>query len=145
MPSPFMPGRPRVWREEDGVKSLPKAWGAYRFKEGSYIDYIGIASNLYNRVSWHRSQRIYYNPEIHSIEYQIAQMGISWDDMREWEIRKIKQHSPGLVTYAGGNGKRPAIEINGELIEPRGDESFEDAIIRKGFFDVLTDFWRNLL
>lgn len=49
MDSPFARGRPRVWRESDGIGALPRAWGAYRFRGSESVAYIGITSNLYNR------------------------------------------------------------------------------------------------
>lgn len=132
MNSPFSRGRPRVWREGESLSLLPNQWGAYRFSSDCEIAYIGITSNLYNRISWHRSTRRYFNPGLHKIEYQIASDGITWDDLREWEKRKIVQHSPNLVTYIGGNGRRPGVVVNGQIIEVFQNEAIEDVLIKAG-------------
>lgn len=130
MNSPFTRGRPRVWREGEPLSLFPNQWGAYRFSSDKEVAYIGITSNLYNRINWHRSTNRYYNPSCHKIEYQIAADGISWDDLREWEKRKIAQHSPNLVTYVGGNGRRPAVHKNGQVIEILQNESIEDVLVK---------------
>jgi hypothetical protein len=86
----------------------------------------------------------YYNPTLHVVEYQIAQPGADWDQLCLWEKAKIAKHSPELVTYAGGNGRRPAIEINGELVEVAQDESIEDVLVEMGFFErmgSILKFW----
>lgn len=132
MNSPFSRGRPRVWREGESLSLFPNQWGAYRFSSNSEIAYIGITSNLYNRISWHRSTRRYYNPSIHKVEFQIATDGIVWDDLREWEKLKIAKHSPSLVTYIGGNGRRPGVMIKGQVIEVLQNESIEDVLIKSG-------------
>lgn len=145
MSSPIQKGRPRVWRESDGVGALPQTWGAYRFLQPEgMVAYLGITSNLYNRISWHRSVRIHYDPAIHSVQYQIAQPGAHWDELCEWEKSKIAQHSPELITYIGGNGKKPAIEINGGLVEIPENQSVEDVLIEKGLFErlgAMLRFW----
>lgn len=145
MSSPFSRGRPKIWRERDTMKALPHVWGAYRFREERGIAYIGITSNIYNRISQHRSTQAYYDPEIHIIEFQEAQLGVHWNSMCSWEKEKIFKHSPHLVTYIGGNGRRPAIEVNGEVIELREDESVEDTLTRLGMFNRIGDFMSNLL
>ena len=144
MSSPFSRGRPRIWRERDGIGSLPRSWAAYRFRQPEGIAYLGITSNLYSRISQHRSVQQYYNPTLHVVEYQIAQPGSDWDQLCQWEKAKIAQHSPELVTYIGGNGRRPAIEINGELVEVAQDESIEDVLVEMGFFErmgSILKFW----
>ena len=145
MSSPFPSGRPRVWRESDPMSDLPREWGAYRFKDGRSTDYIGITSNIYNRISLHRSTEAYYDSRIHVVEYQIASNGATWDDLREWEISKIKQHSPSLVKYIGGNGRRPTIDVNGKIIEVDANESIEDTLVEHGFFNQLYSFVRSLI
>ena len=141
MSAPFSRGRPRIWTEDDGPKSLPKEWGAYRFMSDDKVRYIGITSNIYNRMSDHRSSRVIYGPHIHRIEYQIAQDGTSWDDLMKWEKAKIKQHSPDLNVTEGGNGKRPIIQVaGGHIIEVNKYESYEDALVRSGFLGLLRRF-----
>jgi len=124
------------------VGALPQSWGAYRFRERDGIAYLGITSNLYSRISQHRSVRRYYDPSIHVVEYQIAQSGTTWDQLRAWEKHKIAAHSPDLITYIGGNGRRPAIEVNGEVIELEHDESVEDVLVEMGLFQRLGSLLR---
>ena len=142
MGSPFARGRPRVWREQDGLRVVPKAWAAYRFRDGDEVDYVGITSNLYSRISQHRSVGQYYDVGVHVVEYQLARPGSDWDSLCRWEKKKIAQHAPGLVTYVGGNGRRPAIDINGELVEVAEDESVEDVLVEMGYFDRLVSLFR---
>lgn len=142
MRSPFSRGRPRVWRESHGVGALPRAWGAYRFRGPEGIAYVGITSNLYSRISQHRSDQRYYDRTIHTVEYQLAEQGVSWNDLCAWERRKIASHSPDLVTYVGGNGRRPAIQINGQAVELPEDESVEDVLVEMGFFGRLKSLLR---
>jgi hypothetical protein len=72
----------------------------------------------------------------------LAEQGVSWNDLCAWERRKIASHSPDLVTYVGGNGRRPAIQINGQAVELPEDESVEDVLVEMGFFGRLKSLLR---
>lgn len=132
MQSPFTRGRPYLWDESrHRPGDIPREWGIYRFiQSDKTVDYIGITSNLYNRISDHRSKATYYNSGMHVVNYQLARIGTTWDEMRQWEVFKIQQRNPGLVTYIGGNGRRPAIEVNGEIVEMCDGESVQEAFQR---------------
>ena len=138
-------GRPRVWREEEGLSALPKAWSIYRIVEFSgEIFYIGITSNLYARLSWHRNHPDgkFFSGR-HELNYQLASQGVHWDDMCGWEQRKIGQHQPVGVTYIGGNGRRPAVEINGQVVQAGNNETIEDAAERAGLLGQFIDLFRR--
>lgn len=142
--SPFGRGQPRVWRENDGIRELPKQWGAYRFvREDRCVDYLGVTSNLYSRISNHRSTKLVYDPSVHTVRYQVASAGVSWSQMCEWEIHKIAKHDPALVTYKGGNGRVPQVSICGQPIELQKNESVEDAAERMGLFSSFIQLFRS--
>ncbi|MPW36185.1 GIY-YIG nuclease family protein [Vibrio sp. B1Z05] len=145
MSSPFGQGRPKKWEETDGMSALPKTWGAYRFKGHDGVDYLGITSNIYNRISQHRSVKTYFRSGEHYVEYQEARVGTTWDELCSWEKTKIQKHSPNLVTYIGGNGRRPAIQVNGKVIEIADNESIEDTLIKHGLFSRMSDFIKSLI
>lgn len=146
--SPFSKGRPFVWRETDGLACLPKEWGAYRFvrispvgedetesNSNGRVDYVGITSNVYMRIAKHRSTRKIYDATRHVVHYQIANDGATWEQLCRWEVEKIAAHKPALVKTKGGNGKPPALTIAGLEVEPSGNESVEDAVVRLGLLD----------
>ena len=136
-------GRPRVWREEDGLSALPRDWAIYRIMEPSDdIYYVGITTNIYARISQHRSSGKFVSGR-HEVHYQLAAEGVSWDEMMEWEQRKISQHQPSGVTYAGGNGRRPMIQVNGQVFEVDEDETIEDAAERAGLLNQFMRLFRR--
>jgi diketogulonate reductase-like aldo/keto reductase len=147
MSNPFNPGRPTVWCEQDGLKNVPRVAGAYRFvqKDNGTIDYIGITSNLYTRMSNHRSDKKKYDPTIHRVAYQVAESDHTWSQLCAWEAMKIGVHRPPLNKTRGGNGKVAKVYIpalRSELAVAR-DESIEDAAERKGLLSRLIDLFRR--
>lgn len=135
-------GRPRVWRESEGLTALPSEWALYRIMEPTGEPrYIGITVDLKRRTSEHRRTGN-FDGSIHHLQYQMAAKGVSWDELCAWERRKIQQHQPHGVTYAGGNGRRPAIQINGVIVEPDVGESMEDAVARQGLLRRFMSLFR---
>lgn len=135
-------GRPRIWRPENSTSDLPTAWALYRITEhAGAIHYIGITSNLRRRTGEHRRSGN-FNPSIHHLQYQVAAQGVHWRELQAWEQRKIQQHAPPGVTYIGGNGRPPAIQVNGEVIDIAPGESAEDAIERHGLLERFVRLFR---
>lgn len=79
------------------------------------------------------------------MEYQVAPLGTTWEELCEWERRKILKHAPELIKYRGGNGRKPFIEIYGQKVDIHENESIEDTLVRGGLFDYIYNFMRNLL
>lgn len=145
MSSPFDRGRPSVWCENDGPSRMPRKPGAYRFVrvDGKSIDYIGITSNLYNRLSNHRSTNTQYDPDLHRVEYQVARSEADWAKLCDWEARKIGVHRPPLNKTSGKNG-RVAKQYLGDIeVEVEVTQSIEDAMERKGLLGRLMGLFRR--
>ena len=140
MCSPFNRGRPNVWCENENRSSdMPKKPGAYRIVrvDDRTIDYIGITSNLYNRLSNHRSTNKQYDPLTHRVEYQEASSEAGVDATLRLEARKIGVHRAPLNKTSGKNGRiaRSFLEEAGRQVEVKQEESIEDAIERGGLLD----------
>lgn len=136
MNSPFNRGRPSVCCEKDGLGRMPKSPGAYRFVrvDSKSIDYIGITSNLYNRLSTHRSTNTQYNPDLHRVEFQVARSEADWAKLCDWEARKIGVHRPPLNKTSGKNGRVAKQYLEEIEVDVEVTESIEDAVERRGLF-----------
>lgn len=145
MSSPFDCGRPSVWCEKDGLSLIPKSPGAYRFVrvDSRSIDYIGITSNLYNRLSNHRSTNTQYDPDLHRVVYQVARSEADWAKLCDWEARKIGVHRPPLNKTSGKNGRVAKQYLEEIEVEVEVTESIEDAMERNGLFSRLVGLFRR--
>ena len=141
----FGRGRPARWSESQGMKTIPKAAGAYRFVRIGVktVDYIGITSNLYDRIANHRSTKHYYNRDVHLVEYQVARGEHDWAQLCDWETRKIGVHRPTLNKTRGGNGRVAEVYLEGKQLVVSPKESLEDAAVRVGLLLWITDFIRR--
>lgn len=136
-------GRPRIWRPDQDITLLPDEWALYRIAEQSgALHYIGITSKLRTRVRQHHRTGN-FDPVAHHLQFQLASKGVTWDELMAWERRKIRDHQPTGVTYAGGNGRRPMVQVNGAALSVDPGESVEDAMERHGLLARFVSLFRS--
>ncbi|GHV19537.1 hypothetical protein AGMMS49959_04790 [Planctomycetales bacterium] len=94
----FNPGKPKVG-------TPPAEQGEYRLLGGKYI---GISNNMLRRIKEHlRSGKITKGD---TISYQTTKPGVSFDDLRKHEAKKINKHKPELNKRTGGGGRPPKVK-----------------------------------
>ncbi|MCC5786727.1 MAG: GIY-YIG nuclease family protein [Phycisphaerales bacterium] len=124
---------------------MPRSAGGYRFVsvDGGSIDYIGITSNLYSRLSQHRSTKPYGDPERHRVEYQVARTDHDWAQLCGWEAEKIGVHRPSLNATRGRNGRVASVYLQNKEIPVAVNESIEDAAARRGLLGLVLGLFRR--
>lgn len=126
--SPFLPGRPSG--------DTPPPWpGVYRIRykgPSRRIMYIGVASNLRNRKSQHKSGGYLYH-KLHDFYWQQARPDTTADALIAAEVAHIKRHKPPLNRVIGGNGRmRAAIERQLEKMRREATTPIEPPTIPGG-------------
>lgn len=102
------------------VRLAPSVWGLYRIHQAAGAWYVGISSNLRNRLYAHQAQGRLDFARGDSVEViEAKRPGLSgvvtWADLQEAErdhIRRLRQRGEQLVNVvSGGNGNPPAVRF----------------------------------
>jgi hypothetical protein len=103
----YRPGRYSTYDPFKGEGRCPPSKpGLYRVKNDDKIMYIGLASNLGNRIGTHVSKAEKLKPG-EKVEWIAGDSRNSFDKLREYEREKIQQHNPHRNKSDGGEGRRP--------------------------------------
>lgn len=111
------------------VRLAPPVWGLYRIHQATGAWYVGISSNLRNRLYAHQaSGRLDFARGDIADLIQAKQPGldgvVTWADLQEAErehIRRLRQRGERLVNIvSGGNGNPPAVRFNAGEIPSAG-------------------------
>ncbi len=123
MGSIFGPGRMNRYNSQDGSGSKPpEEAGLYYIRDkDKNVQYIGLTNNLRKRERQHeKTQKI--NEDRPYFDYHVANDGISYDDLRREERRKIRKYNPPLNRSHGGEG-RPTNNVKGRTVSGMPDYS----------------------
>ena len=103
------------------VRLAPQAWGLYRIHQGTGAWYVGISTNLRNRLYAHQAHgRLNFarGDTVDLIQAKQPGLGgvVTWADLQQAErdhIARLRQRGERLVNVvSGGNGNPPAVRFN---------------------------------
>lgn len=128
----FNKGRAKEYTNDEIDNVHPVAGGYNIFDKQKRRKYIGIAGNLQERAKQHKNSGKFEEGD--TFAPLMAKRGTSYDDLRDWERKKIKKHKPYANETKGGEG-RPIDHLYYE-------EDYEEEA--KSRFDVLALLWSFL-
>lgn len=128
----FNRGRAKEYKKDEIDNIHPVAGGYIIFDKERKYKYTGIAGDLQERAKEHRASGKFEDGD--RIAPLMVKKGASYDDLRDWERRKIAKHKPYANKTKGGEG-RPIDQLYYE-------EDYEEEA--KSRFDVLALLWSIL-
>lgn len=113
--SALRPGRMTHGKRED-LSDIPHQWGLYRLHQVSGAVYVGITSDLRNRLRAHARSRRLDLAGGGRVEFALAKVGASWESLCLAEVEHIaRMLARGLEVEnltQGANGRPPAWAYN---------------------------------
>jgi hypothetical protein len=129
------PGRPTRIRDRAALQEVENSWGLYRiFRDSDKSNYIGISSNLRNRLYTHSRSGMFKFESKDFVEVIYASSSqqskiVTWQDLQRAEtlhIERFKSRGAKVINVtAGGNGRPPGNRFNltGDHLEMKGKQS----------------------